>query len=110
MNIGYLLFEWSWCNQSGVQGAFHLIKGILDILRFAVPIGLIIMSTIDVFNKVINPDDKDGQKKLVNRLIAAVIVFLIPTFIKLVFRVIDWGSGVDGSYNNAESGLSQCWK
>ena len=41
--------------------------------------------------------------------IAALIVFLIPTFIRITFKFIDWGRGVNGTYDNAESGLSRCW-
>lgn len=110
MNISNLLISWDWCAQTEVQGVFHLVKEILNIVRIVVPIGLIVMTTLDVVNKVINPDDKDGQKKIMIRAIAALIVFLIPTFIRITFKVIDWGMGKDGSYNNAESGLSRCWK
>ncbi len=111
MNIFNILsFSWDWCGQAGVQSVFHMIKEILDIVRIVVPIGLIVMTTIDIINKVINPEEKEGQKKIMIRLIAAVIVFLIPIMIKITFKVIDWGRGYDGSYNNAESGLSRCWK
>jgi len=110
MNIVNFIFSWDWCSQSGVQGVFHMVKEILNILRIVVPIGLIVMTTIDLINKVINPDDKEGQKKIMNRAIAALIVFFIPTMIRITFKVIDWGMGVDGSYDNAESGLSRCWK
>ena len=110
MNIVDLLIEWNWCAQEGVQNVFHLIKELLNIIRIVVPIGLIVMTTMDVVKKVINPDEKDGQKKIMNRAIAAIIVFFIPTMIRLTFKVIDWGTGKDGSYDNAESGLSMCWR
>ena len=107
MNIFNLLFNW--CAQEGVKGVFHLVKSILDILRYAVPIILIAMTSLDIAKKVINPDEKDGQKKIMTRLIAAVIVFFIPFFIKLVFGIIDWGMERSGSYNESESRLSSCW-
>ena len=108
MNIGYILIDW--CSRAEVKGVFHMIREILNILRIVVPIGLIVMTTMDVVKKVINPDDKDGQKKIMIRAIAALIVFLIPTFIRITFKVIDWGIGKNGnSYNDAQSGLSSCW-
>lgn len=110
MNISNLLISWDWCSQSGVQGVFHLIKEVLDVLRIVVPIGLIVMTTLDIIKKVINPDDKDGQKTIMIRAIAALIVFLIPAMIRITFKVIDWGMGIDGSYDNAQSGLSRCWR
>lgn len=108
MNIINLLFSWSWC--TGLQPVLHLIKEVLNIVRILVPIGLIVMTTIDITKNVINPDDKDGQKKIMIRAIAALIVFLTPTLIRLSFKLIDWGRNVDGTYDNAESGLSNCWR
>ena len=111
MNIVEILgTTWDWCSKCGVQKTFHLIKEILNILRIIVPIALIAMTSIDVAKKVINPDDKDGQKKIMYRAIAALIVFLIPTVIKLVFKIIDIGRGVNGSYDESESSLSACWR
>lgn len=108
MNFINLLFDWSWCN--GLQPILHLIKEVLNIVRILVPIALIAMTTIDITKNVINPDDKDGQKKIMIRAIAALIVFLVPTLIRLSFKLIDWGRNVDGTYDNAESGLSSCWR
>ena len=110
MDIVNIIFSWDWCSQSGVKGVFDLVRSVVDILRIIVPIALIVMTTFDIMKKVINPEDKDGQKKIMTRAIAALIVFLIPTMIRLVFKVIDWGRGVNGSYSNAESGLSRCWR
>lgn len=108
MNIINLLFSWSWC--TGLQPVLHLIKEVLNIVRIIVPIALIAMTTVDITKNVINPDDKDGQKKIMIRAIAALIVFLTPTLIRLSFKIIDWGRNVDGTYDNAESGLSNCWR
>ena len=99
-----------WCSETGVQNAFHLIKTVLEVLRIVVPIGLIVMTTLDIVKKVINPDEKDGQKKIMTRAIAAIIVFFIPTIITIVFRLIDIGKGTSGSYNESQSSLSACWR
>lgn len=101
-----------WCNEEGVRQAFALIKNILDILRIVVPIGLILMTSIDIAKKVINPEEKDGQKKIMTRLFAAIIVFLIPTIISIFLRIVDAGknAGNSGKSSNikeeAKSGLS----
>ena len=107
MNIINLLFSWDWCK--GLQPVLHLIKEVLNIVRIVVPIALIAMTTLDITKNVINPDDKDGQKKIMTRAIAALIVFLVPTFIKLTFIVIDWGSNSSGTYDDNVSALSRCW-
>ena len=104
--------SWDWCSgKNSIQPIFHMIKQVLEILRIVVPIALIAMTSFDIAKKVINPEDKDGQKKIMYRVIAAVIVFLVPTIIKLTFRVIDWGmTGNKDSYQESESGLSACWR
>lgn len=107
MNI---LVNWNWCTQEGVTNLLSFVKAIINIIRIIVPIALIVLTSVDIMNKVINPDDKEGQKKIMNRALAALIIFLIPTFIKLSFKIIDWSAGVDGSYDNDQSGLSSCWR
>ena len=99
-----------WCNEEGVRNVFHLIKTVLEVLRIVVPIGLIVMTSLDITKKVLNPDDKDGQKKIMYRALAAVIVFFIPTLISIVFRLIDIGKGTNGTYDSAQSSLSACWR
>ena len=105
------LASFDWCRDgSGIIKAMSFIKAILNIIRILVPIGLVGYTIFEVVKKVINPDDKDGQKKIMLRIIAALVVFLTPTIIRLSFRVIDWSRNVNGTYENAESGLSSCWR
>ena len=100
------LISWSWCSQDGVRGILSLVKNIIGIMRIIVPIVLIVMTTIDIFNKVINPDDKEGQQKIARRVFAGIIVFSLPLIIKLVFKGIDTITNVSG---DAESILDNCW-
>lgn len=106
MNIFNILIEWNWCNRPEIINVFDLIKSVVDIIRIAVPIILVVMTTLDIINRVINPNDKNGQNKIMNRLIAGVIVFFIPTIISFTFRVIDMGTGND----EGNAGLSACWR
>ena len=100
--------SWNWCTQEGVKGVLKLVMGIISIIRYVVPIALIVMTSLDIIKKVINPDDKDGQKKILTRAIAAVVIFFIPLLIKFVFIVIDWGIGSGDSYSDADSNLQAC--
>ena len=107
--INILATEFSgWCNEEGVRQAIHLVKSILEVLRIVVPIGLILMTTLDITKKVINPDEKDGQKKIMNRALAALIVFLLPTFIGLVFKIIDIGKNSGNAYEDSKSSIKAC--
>ena len=110
MDLLNILADFSgWCNEEGVRNAFGLIRSALEIIRIVVPIALIAMTVLDITKKVINPDEKDGQKKIMTRAIAAIVVFLIPTILGIVFRLIDVGKGTSGTYNEAKGGLSACW-
>ena len=86
MNI---LFEW--LEEPGVIKAIQLVYKIIEVIRIIVPIGLIVMIIFDITKKVINPTEKEGQKKIMIRLLAAIIVFFIPTFINIVFNI----AGID---------------
>jgi len=95
-------------HSEGVRKVLDIMNLIIGAIRWVVPIGLIVMTSIDVFNKVINPDDKEGQKKIMTRIIAAIIVFLLPTIINLIMRLVDIGNGNSNSKNNnANNNTSQ---
>ena len=92
----------NWCSQEGVQNVFSLIKNILKIVRIVVPIGLVFLTTWDVFKNVINPENKEGQAKILRRLAAAVIVFFVPLLVRFVLKLVDVAGG--------NSNLSSCWE
>ena len=100
----YILFDW--CAQDGVIKVFKMIKVILQVIRIIIPIILVVMTILDVTKQVINPNEKDGKTKIVNRLIAAIIIFLIPTVINLVMNVVDIGLGSGEGY---DYNISDCW-
>ena len=86
-----MIIEFDWLSQEGIQSAINMIFKLIDIIRIVVPIGLIVMTSLDISKKVINPEDKDGQKKIMTRAIAALIVFLIPNFIDLFKGIANIG-------------------
>lgn len=110
MNIVDLLFSFNCTNPgapSYVKPIFDIIKTVLTIIRIVVPIGLIVLTTFDVIKKVIDPNEKEGQKKVMLRAISALIVFLIPTVINIAISIIDAGKP---ERTKVESSLSACWK
>lgn len=77
----------------------NAVKFLLTLIRWAIPIVLIIMGSIDMFKAMASGDEKkakEAQKTFVRRLIYAVVAFLIPFIISLVFDFI--GS----TFNNQE--------
>lgn len=102
MNI---LFDW--CAEEGVISIFRMLKTALNVIRFAVPIGLIIWTMVELFKNVLNPDDKDSKKKIANRAIAAVIVFLVPVIVNWIMGIVDEGLGSGKGY---DYNITECWE
>ena len=101
------LANFDWCKDgSGIIKAMSFIKAILNIIRIIVPIGLVGYTIFEVVKKVINPDDKDFMKHIINRIIAAVVVFFVPLIVSLTLKVIDIASGNNSATSNS---LGRCW-
>ena len=97
------ILDFDFCGACGTRQAFAIIKTLLTWVRIAVPIGLIALTIVDVSKKTLKPDDKDGQKKILTRLIASVIVFFVPVMVRFVLRLVDAGMGKGNQMNSIRS-------
>lgn len=73
-----------------IPNAIHII---ILVLQIVIPVLLVLFGTIDFLRAVTASKDdeiKKGQKTFVSRLIAAVIVFFIVAFVRLI---IDFAAG-----------------
>lgn len=95
-----MIIDFNWFKSQDVQNIISALLTILDIVRIVVPIGLIAMTTIDITKKVINPEDKDGQKKIMIRALSALIVFLSPIIVNLVLNFVGIDTSGLGSLNS----------
>lgn len=78
------------CNPQ-MQTLIGAVKTLLVIIRWLIPIVLIILGSIDMFKAMASGDEKktkEAQKTFTRRLIYAVVAFLIPFIINLVFNFI----------------------
>ena len=66
---------------------------LLNVIRIVVPILLIVKLSLDIYHCILNGDAKRITEFSVKRIVAAVIVFLVPTFVSLVLRLIEVGGG-----------------
>ena len=90
---------------------FNIIQYLYQAIRIVVPVVLIVLATIDVVKVVINADEKtkkDVGSKVVKRLIYAIILFLVPTLISILFKALDGNAPNDYKTNN--SSYSTNWK
>lgn len=95
------------CSNSNLQNVLALVRQIVKYLQILIPIGLILMGTIDMGKAVIAGDEKkikEAQKPFVKRLISAIIVFLIPFIVNLAITLVaDGGSEWATCWNEAGS-------
>ncbi len=93
----------SCCGDYGIATYIYVIKQAMEIIQFAVPILLIIMAGIQLFKMVTSPDDPQGKKmkSLLNKFIAAVIVFFIPFIVDLAMQILPNSFSIPGCWESA---------
>ena len=87
------------CSSNSLSMILYVVKGILSIIQIVGPILLVISATISFTKLTMNPEEKNGMKKIVNSFLAAAILFFIPLIINIVMGILG---------NNFS--LSSCWK
>ena len=88
------------CTDYGLAVLLDIVRKFFNILQLIVPILLIIGITIQLIKLVSNPDEKGSPKKIINRIIAALIVFFIPMIIDVSLSTISQTSTFT---------LADCW-
>ena len=78
----------STCNNAALTFILPTIKRVMLLIQIIVPIILIIMGVVQFTQLVNAPDDKKKFKALINKVIAAIIVFFIPVLLNVVMGVI----------------------
>lgn len=92
----------------GFDFLIRIIKdGIFPIVQVVIPIILIVLCTFDLGRAVIGSDDKENKKilkRIVRRLVFAILIFFIVTVINLIFTMV-------GNITENEDLIrwSQCW-
>ena len=83
------------CDNSTVLRIILLIKNILNIIKIAVPILLILMCMLDITKLVASSNlDKSSKtyKKIGDRILAAMVFFLVPTFVDMTIQLFHIGN------------------
>lgn len=73
------------------KDVWHLVGNILLVFKIVIPILLIIFGMIDLGKAVIGGDEKvikEATSSIIRRLIAAVVIFFIPTIVGAVISIV----------------------
>lgn len=91
------------CSSNALSTILPIVKNIMLIIQIVVPIIFIIMSVIEFTRLSVNPEDKKGFRKILNKIIAAFIVFLIPVLINMVMGLVGESTEFSNCWNNASN-------
>lgn len=81
---------------------FQIARLIITIIQFAAPFALIIWGSLDFFKALIAGDEKEmkaKRKPFVQRLVAAVIILILPWIVNLVITTF-----------TSDTSFKTCWK
>ena len=76
------------CSDYGLVSILNIIRRFFDILQILVPIILITMTAVHMAKLVVNPEMKNGTKKVINNIIATVIIFFLPVILDTVMSIL----------------------
>lgn len=80
-------------------------KGLVDIVKVAIPILLVAYGMIDLAKAVMSNDEKvmkESQSRFIKRIIYAVIIFFIVAIVQLIFGML-----ADASENSKDGQISK---
>ena len=91
------------CSSSTLAAIVSAMQKIISLIQIIVPILLMISLAMNIFKMMKTPDDKKTPKKILNSIIAAVLVFFIPMFINLVFGLMRNSNSFTSCWNNTKN-------
>lgn len=90
------------CQSTAFYLVLPIIKRGLLIIQIIAPILLILMASIQFINMANKPDEKKNYKSLLNKVVAAVIIFMIPVFINVIMGLVGESTEFSKCWNTAD--------
>ena len=97
-----------YCTEEALLKPLKFIGQIIQILKIAIPLLLIVFGVIDLFRAVMSAKPEElakSIKTLLFRAIAAVIIFFLPTIIHMIFMLVDDFMIYDNDYKKCSACL-----
>lgn len=89
------------CSDPALSSTLKVSKNMINLIGMIAPILLIVMSTVNIIQMIINPDEKKKIAKVKNSLLAAVIIFMVPVACNVVMGVLDEKFTISSCWNSA---------
>lgn len=91
------------CSNASLLWIIRLARIVIRIIAIAAPFALIIFGSLDFFKAIIAGDEKEmkmKRKPFIGRLIAAIVILLMPAIVNLVMKTIS---------RSTNSEFANCW-
>ena len=90
------------CKDYSIIGVLEVTKVVFGLIQFVVPIILIVAGTIQFLQLTINPELKDGFRRVLNKFMAAVIIFLLPTLVDVFLNATSENFTISACWSQAK--------
>lgn len=90
---------------STIVQVIAIVRLVMNVICIAVPIVMIVLGSIDLFKAVTSSKDEEIKKRqstLIKRIIAGVLVFLVPTIVSLLMNLLGTGNNWATCWNMAD--------
>lgn len=91
------------CEDIELVGLLNTVKNVMHIIQLVVPILLLLMASIELFQLLANPEKKNGNKPLINKFIAAIVVFFIPIIVNVTMALVGENTSISSCWTNASN-------
>lgn len=71
----------------------------MTILKFIIPIILIVKTVLDIYHQIIDVNDKSFKDKLTKRVAASIMIFLVPTIINVFLSLLEVITNMSFNYS-----------
>ena len=93
----------STCGDSILIPFLSILKKFLNIIHIIVPLLLILSVTLSITKLMQDPDDKKAPKKIINSVIAIVLIFFLPVFLDVVVNLTGEEESISNCLNINQS-------
>lgn len=98
------------CSNNDIKSAFKIIGYVILVIKWIVPLIIIVLGMIDFGKATISNDEKALNKAtgaLIRRFIAGVVIFFIPTIVMTALNVVQVSKGIE---KDTDTNFGTCTK
>lgn len=101
----------SLCSDNDIKSAVKIVGYIFLVIKWIVPLIIIVLGMIDFGKAAISNDEKAVNKAtgaLIRRFIAGIVIFFIPTIIMAALNAIQISKGIEKDTNTTFGACTKC--